>query len=234
MTVDHRHNVVLLGSGDTETGQGGSTIKEILRQSALGLIAVHVDVVICNNSRRRVPGFYEKVEQHNAEFGASVEVRTVNSFLYPATDDEAIKNGAQTLAEAQACADFMDETGAELFVQAGFMKRTVGALLDRDGLNFHPGPLENPRGIPGVDTKGLHGIEVQEEVLRRDYPYSAVTIHKVTADYDAGSIVDWVPVTVRPGDTAGLLFGRVQDVEKAFAPSVIHQYLESQSSLHAA
>ncbi len=227
MTVSREHSVVLLGSGDVDSGEGGSTIKEILRCSALGLIAVKVDVVICNNSRRKVPGFYKKIDEHNQEFGEQVEVRTINRVGYPAVDTEEVEAGAQTLAEAQACADIIHEAGAGLFVQAGFMKKTVGALLEIDGLNTHPGPLENPQGIPGVDTKGLHGIDVQDAVLKRGYPYSAHTVHTVVRDYDSGQIVVWRPVLVRPDDTAKILFDRVQDVEKACLPFDIHNYLQT-------
>ncbi|HLB66839.1 MAG TPA: formyltransferase family protein [Candidatus Saccharimonadales bacterium] len=218
------YNVVLIGSGDTESGKGGSTIGEILRFSALGLIAVHVDVVICNNSERLVPGFYKKIKDHNNEFEAEVEVRKVNRTDYPPADDEEVEEGAQTLAEAKACADIFDDAEADVYALGGYMKKIVGQLLKKPGINTHPGPLENPDGLPGVDTKGLHGIEVEEAVLDRGYPYSAHTAHEVVAEYDAGSILAWRPVLVRPGDTAQILFNRVQDVEKACYPRDIENY----------
>jgi folate-dependent phosphoribosylglycinamide formyltransferase PurN len=226
MAETYEKSMILLGSGDKETGSGGSTIKELLDASALGLLGVGCRAVVCNNSPRIVPGFYEKVEEHNKKFGADVKVITVNSVRYPAADGEKVKDGAQTLAEAQACVDIMDEYGADFFGQAGFMKQTVGALMKKIGINTHPGPLENPDGVPGVDTKGLHGIEVQEAVLERGYPYSAHTTHGVTADYDSGEIFAWRPVFVRPGDTPDVLFERVQIVEKACLPFDIKSFAQ--------
>jgi folate-dependent phosphoribosylglycinamide formyltransferase PurN len=236
MLVTSENRVVLMGSGDVETGQGGSTIKEILRCSALGLIDVRIDAVVCNNSPNKVPGFYQNIEDHNREFGTHVKVHTINASRYPAAAGEVVAKGAQTLAEAQACVDLMDEACAKAYVQAGFMKKTVGALLEKIGLNGHPGPIENDQGfgLPGIDTKGLFGIHVQEKVIEEEYPYSGITIHEVTEDYDSGKIVAWYPVLVKPDDTPETLFVKVQIVEKSVTPGVIESYVHQLPGIQAA
>lgn len=221
MGQQHNFRVAILASGDRETGGGGSTMEAFVRNCALGLIAVEVGLVICNNSRQSVPGLYKRVEKLNKEFGLDLEVAKINGLTHPAAEGEELEPGAQSLAEAAACAEAIAKSGADLFLLAGFMKR-VGDL-GLKGLNTHPGPLPL--------TKGKHGEDVQQKVLDEGFPYSAHTVHEVDAEYDSGDIVAWRPVLVQPGDTAEPLFDRVQAVEKACLPGDVERYLLQQGSL---
>lgn len=221
------YKAIILASGSIETGEGGKTARALLRSSAMGLIAVRFEMVICNNPSGKVPGLYQEIEEHNQEFGDSVEVRKINSVGYPLADDEKFKKGAQTLAEAQACADIMEETGASLYVLAGYMKRTTGALLKHKGLNTHPGPLQFPNATPGVDTVGMTGLECQEEVLKNGWAYSAHCVHEVDSEYDTGKIVAWRKVFVQPGDTPETLYKRVREKEQDRLPRDVEDYVNN-------
>jgi len=223
MAERYEHRAILLGSGDPESGGGGSTVATLLQASAVGILPVEFVGIVCNNSEQKVPGFYEKIEDHNEQYGADIPIYTINGARYQATDGEIVEKGEQHAAEAQACIDVMDNHGADFYVAAGWMKKISGALLDRNGLNTHPGPLYPEGGMPegllpgieGVDTKGLHGVHVQEVVLENGFPYSAHTSHEVIEEYDSGRIIGWRPVLVKPNDTPDTLFERVQIAEKA-------------------
>lgn len=211
----HNFRVVILASGDRDTGEGGSTMEAVVRAGALGLIAVEVGLVICNNSERLVPQVYERVRNLNNEFGLDIEIRKINGATHPAKEDEEVVPGVQTAAEAEACAEALEESRAHLFLLAGYMKK-VGNLC-RDGLNSHSGPLPL--------TEGKHGIEIQELVLEKKHPFSAHTVHEVDSSYDTGTVINWRPVFVRPDDTAKTLQDRVKEVEQACLPGDVESYL---------
>lgn len=196
-------------------------MEAFVRNCALGLIAVEVGLVICNNSQRAVPDFYQRLENLRKEFGLDIREETINSISHPAGENEKVEPGLQTIAEAKACAEIIEDSGADLFLLAGYMKKV--RELGLTGLNTHPSVLPL--------TKGLTGLKAQDKVLKEKFPYSAHTVHEVDAEYDSGDIMAWRPVLVQPGDTAESLFDRVQAVEKACLPGDVEHYLFQQASL---
>lgn len=78
-------------------------------------------------------------------------------------------------------------------------------------INIHPGPL------PEFGGPGMYGHHVHEAVmaayLRGKITQSAVTMHFVTEEYDAGPVFFRYPVAIRPDDTAESLGARVNEVE---------------------
>ena len=103
----------------------------------------------------------------------------------------------------------------DLIVLAGWLKRVVG-VGDCLAVNIHPGPLsKDPAKHFG--GPGMHGMHVHEAVLKAvregRITHSAVGIHFVNADYDAGDVICQCPVLVDPDDTPETLQRRVNTVE---------------------
>lgn len=227
-----RPRIAILASGDPESGGGGSTVEYFIRGTQLGACAVEVGLVICNNSESRV-GVHKKVAQLNSEYGLNIPVLTINGQTHKKRVDEPWEKGWQTDAESQAICELIQEGDFELIVLMGYMKRVRGVLLDTYGalpshksifearmINTHPGPLPQ--------TKGEHGIGVQEKVLELGLGYSGHTVHAVAEEYDTGNIYRWRPVLVKPEHTAGTLFDDVQTVEKACLLSDVPDYIDEQ------
>ena len=86
-----------------------------------------------------------------------------------------------------------------------YQRIVPAALIDAyEGLwNLHPGLLPWGRGMYPVFW-----------ALWEDEPAGA-TLHELVEALDAGPVVAWTQVDVRPDDTGGSLHARVQDAEKA-------------------
>jgi folate-dependent phosphoribosylglycinamide formyltransferase PurN len=86
-----------------------------------------------------------------------------------------------------------------------YQRIVPAALIDAyEGLwNLHPGLLPWGRGMYPVFW-----------ALWEDKPAGA-TLHELVEALDAGPVVAWTQVDVRPDDTGGSLHARVQDAEKA-------------------
>lgn len=101
----------------------------------------------------------------------------------------------------------LDETHPDWIALAGFMRVLGPALVERwQGriLNIHPSLL--PRH-PGLDTHA-------RALAAGDSEHGA-TVHIVTAELDAGPIVEQVRVGVEPGDDVTSLAARVSSREHA-------------------
>jgi folate-dependent phosphoribosylglycinamide formyltransferase PurN len=86
-----------------------------------------------------------------------------------------------------------------------YQRIVPAALIDAyEGLwNLHPGLLPWGRGMYPVFW-----------ALYAGEPAGA-TLHELVAALDAGPVVAWTQIDVRPDDTGGSLHARVQDAEKA-------------------
>jgi len=99
-----------------------------------------------------------------------------------------------------------------------------GYLLPIEGLdpaktfNIHPGPLPEFGGIT------MYGHYVHEAVMdayrRGEILESAVSMHFVTADYDAGPVFFTIPVPIAFKDNAETLQARVNQCEHIWQPWV--------------
>jgi phosphoribosylglycinamide formyltransferase-1 len=86
-------------------------------------------------------------------------------------------------------------------------------------VNTHPGLLP--------DTKGMHGLLIQQYVLDHNLPNGGQTLHLTGASYDDGPIIAEHKVPVEPGDDAETLFARVQAVEKKYLPVDIEDFINA-------
>ena len=105
---------------------------------------------------------------------------------------------------------------ADLVVLAGFM-RVLGARFAArfEGrlINVHPSLLP---AFPGLRT--------HERALAAGVAEHGCTVHFVTAELDAGPIIDCARVRVRPGDTVESLAARVLLEEHRLLPRVVHRF----------
>jgi phosphoribosylglycinamide formyltransferase 1 len=101
----------------------------------------------------------------------------------------------------------------DLVVLAGFMRVLkpgfMGAFTGRI-INLHPSLLPS---FPGLDAIG--------QAWRRGVRVTGCTVHRVTADVDAGPILDQAAVRVDEGETLESLASKVHAAEHALLPAVI-------------
>ncbi|MCA9325163.1 hypothetical protein KDA23_03820 [Candidatus Saccharibacteria bacterium] len=60
--------IAILASGDRESGEGGSTAAQVVRDVLEQRVGLEIGVVICNNAPDEV-GVYRKIHDLNREFG---------------------------------------------------------------------------------------------------------------------------------------------------------------------
>lgn len=94
----------------------------------------------------------------------------------------------------------------------GYLRRLGPAVL-----SAYAGRLFNthPSLLPAFGGYGMYGIRVHEAVVASGVSQTGVTLHRVTADYDAGAIVAQRVVAVQSGDDASLLAERCLAAEHA-------------------
>lgn len=86
-------------------------------------------------------------------------------------------------------------------------------------LNIHPALL------PKYGGKGFYGDRVHRAVLDNDDAVTGCTVHHVTDEYDAGSIVAQREVSVLPGDDISTLSARVFEAECELYPEAIRKVI---------
>ncbi|WP_084600726.1 phosphoribosylglycinamide formyltransferase [Methanolacinia paynteri] len=107
----------------------------------------------------------------------------------------------------------MEETGADLFVLAGYMR-----LLDDDTVRQFPGKMINihPALLPSF--KGLHA---HKQAIEYGVKISGCTVHFVDEEMDHGAIIAQSPVPVMDDDTEDSLAERIlKEEHKALQRSV--------------
>lgn len=117
---------------------------------------------------------------------------------------------AAALDEAMLAA--LRESGAELVVLAGYMKKLGPRVLDAYAgrvVNTHPALL------PAYGGQGMYGDRVHAAVLADGARVTGASVHVVTAGYDEGPVLARVEVPVEPGDDVESLRVRVQAAEKS-------------------
>jgi phosphoribosylglycinamide formyltransferase-1 len=129
----------------------------------------------------------------------------------------------------------LDQADFDLIWLAGYMKKVGPKLVERFGwrdeynspfqammLNTHPGLLPA--------TKGLHGLHVQEFVLKNPEQPAGHTLHVVSTEFDEGPTVTQHTVEVKPDDTPQSLFDRVRISEKKHLPDDIEHFLSDRKN----
>ena len=108
----------------------------------------------------------------------------------------------------------------DIVILAGYMKKLGPKTLSRFAgsiLNIHPALL------PKFGGKGMYGLHVHKAVIDAGEPETGVTIHLVTAEYDAGPIVAQTRIPVMPDDTPEILAARVLKWEHTFFPETLQK-----------
>ena len=111
----------------------------------------------------------------------------------------------------------IDRHAPTLVVLAGFMRiLTPGFVTHYAGrlVNIHPSLLP---AFPGLHT--------HQRAIDAGCKFAGASVHLVTADLDAGPIIDQAIVPILPGDDADQLAARVLTQEHLLYPKAIAQWL---------
>ena len=135
-------------------------------------------------------------------------------FGVPAThiDSGPFRTKLEGEGEARMVAAVQDAR-TDLVVLAGFMRVLKPGFLNAFAgriINLHPSLLPS---FPGLDAIG--------QAWRRGVKLTGCTVHYVTADIDAGPIIDQAAVRVEPTDTLDSLTAKVHAAEHQLLPAVI-------------
>lgn len=221
--------IAILASGE------GTTAEAFIRSCAAGDVKADVVLVICNIQHA---GVFNRIAKINHECGLNIQSLWINGKTHPARPNETVHPGDQTTAEQAAIMDALAANNIDLVALLGFMKRVGPQIVNAYGwqpsytsiyqarmINTHPGPLP--------ETKGMHGIHVQEHILREQLPFGAQTLHVVAENYDDGPIIAVNKVAILDGDTPASLFDRVRTTEKAHIGSDINKFIiERETFIH--
>ncbi len=124
-------------------------------------------------------------------------------------------------ALAAAIARFDQPNRPALVVLAGFMRiLTPGFVAQHAGrlLNIHPSLLP-----------AFTGLHTHQRAIDAGCKYAGATVHQVSAELDAGTILEQSVVPVLPGDTEQTLAARVLATEHTIYPRAIRNWLSAQA-----
>ncbi len=105
------------------------------------------------------------------------------------------------------------EAKVDLVVLAGFMRILKGEFLRAFAekvVNIHPALLP-----------AFPGLEAWKQALEYGVKVTGVTVHYVDQGVDTGPIIAQETLPILPGDTAGTLHARIQEVERRIYPKAI-------------
>ena len=114
----------------------------------------------------------------------------------------------------EALANEVSKFHPDLVVSAGFMRLLGAAFLDRFGavtINTHPALLP---AFPGA-----HAVR---DALAAGVAQTGCTVHRVTAEMDAGPVLAQTPVLVISGDDEASLHERIKTVEREQLVTVVN------------
>lgn len=115
------------------------------------------------------------------------------------------------IAAVRACApDLVVLAGFMRVIKPGFLGAFAGKII-----NLHPSLLP---AFPGLDGIG--------QAFRAGVPETGCTVHYVTAEVDAGQIIEQARVPRAPGETIESLTAKVHAAEHVLLPSVIARLSE--------
>ncbi len=215
--------VAILASGS------GTTAEAFAQAVDSGRVDAEIGLIVHNNPDAGV------VNQSTIK-KLGVATRCINGKTQP--EPAGARRGELGDMESQAIADAIHESGSELVLLLGFMKRVRGALLAEFGydptqhtevvqarmLNTHPGPLPQ--------TRGLHGFSVHQKVFELyangELNTTGPTLHAVAAEYDMGPTVRYFDqVELSQADTPQTIEDRVREVEREMLPIGVHEFIQS-------
>lgn len=204
--------IAILASGS------GSTAEAFIQAGVDGKIEARVSLVIAS---RPDAGIIERIARLNDTYGLNIEVAVIGKHNYPNPEDEekALLNMLSSQEfDAIALMGYMKRIGPNLIKKFGWVSEYTSPYQAKM-INTHPGLLP--------DSKGLYGIHVQEDAIKKGAKYSGQTLHVVSENYDEGPTVAEHRVKILPDDTPENLFARVQETEKLHLPEDIDNYIKA-------
>ena len=190
-------NIVILISG------GGSNMAAIVRtaqqQDWARTLGARVAAVVSNKADAKGLAFAR-------EQGIATEVLDHKAFDSREAFDAAL-------------AEVIDRYDPAVVVLAGFMRILTPGFVARYAgrlVNIHPSLLP-----------AFTGLHTHQRALAAGCTVAGATVHQVTAELDAGPIVDQAVVPVLPGDTPDTLAARVLAQEHVLYPRALVRLLRS-------
>ena len=110
-------------------------------------------------------------------------------------------------------------------ILAGFLWLIPGRLVKKYAdqiINIHPALL------PEYGGKGMHGSHVHKAVFENKDKISGITIHLCNEKYDEGKVLFQKTVELDDTDTPDTIAKKVLQLEHAFYPKVIEEYLSNE------
>ncbi|MCL2457107.1 MAG: phosphoribosylglycinamide formyltransferase [Defluviitaleaceae bacterium] len=179
------------------------------------IAAVHVAAVprlVSNDCHENSNRHHENSRRANEEnFSVSQHAHEKN-FLFTNEKKSSVAH-EKNFSLAQRTLEILRAHNAEIIFLAGYLKKIpdeVLAAFDGKIFNIHPSLL------PKFGGKGMFGINVHAAVLAARETETGITIHRVTAEYDAGDILAQKKVAVHADDTPEILAARVLAQEHIF------------------
>ncbi|MGJ8637825.1 MAG: phosphoribosylglycinamide formyltransferase [Opitutaceae bacterium] len=124
------------------------------------------------------------------------------------------RKGARLSEEAEAnYIERIQSFSPKLIVLAGFMRIMSHKFIEAfDGqvINLHPSLLPSFVGMDGIKQAYDHGVKV-----------TGCTVHWVTAELDAGPIIDQKEVRIEASDTLEVLETKIHIAEHRLLPDVV-------------
>ena len=189
---------LLVFASGTKEG-GGSGFENLVRAAGSGTLHARIVVVVSNHERG---GVRERADRLGIPF-----------IFLPAP------------YTAEAYQAVIERTEEDFVALSGWLKPVLG-LSPKTTFNIHPAPL------PRFGGKGMYGLRLHEAVLeayrRGELTHSAVTMHFVAHEYDAGPVCFSTPVPIELDDTPETLQARVQDVEHQVQPIVTDKIMRGE------
>lgn len=230
--------IAILASGDRESGGGGSTAAQVVRDVLEERVSLEIGVVICNNAPDEV-GVYDKIGGLNREFGLTGDSAIDVVQIGPRTHPDGRTTRGQTQAESDAVVEELNRRSVDGVAALGYLRIITGSLLFDWGwwrdygrkdplfsgiyhpkariVNNHPGILPFT-----ADTHG-HGTHQRAIDLFQQgrIQFTAMTHHLVSGEVDAGPVIHETLVGIEDGDDAKQLAMVVQATEKATTSQVL-------------
>lgn len=126
-------------------------------------------------------------------------------------------------ALAAAIAQYGTPEHPPLVVLAGFMRILTPAFVEQHAgrlLNIHPSLLP-----------AFTGLHTHQRAIDAGCKFAGATVHQVSAELDAGAILEQSVVPVLPGDTQDTLAARVLATEHLIYPRAIRAWLAQRAQI---
>jgi phosphoribosylglycinamide formyltransferase-1 len=121
--------------------------------------------------------------------------------------------------------EFLDslQKPVDLICLAGYMRKLPG-----DFIRDLPVPMINihPSLLPKFGGQGMYGMNVHIAVHAAGESETGATVHRVTAEYDAGEIIEQIKCQIDANDTSESIAQKVSKLEWELYPRVICKLLD--------